>query len=128
MTCRLSDRARGEAARRFVPRNDRHRRPERNNDSRGREIIGARSFSRASCEREAGEMPREIKGPSPSSTALVDRPRCSINFQSRLNYAGWLSPIEEASPDGERAVCVTEKKGRKKGDHVKREGGGGGER
>jgi len=30
-----------------------------------------------------------------------------INFQSRLNYAGRLSPIEEASPAGERAVCAT---------------------
>lgn len=44
-----------------------------------------------------------------------------INFQSRLNYAGRLSPIEEASPDSERAVCVVQKKRkkRKKGDHVK---------
>lgn len=45
-----------------------------------------------------------------------------INFQSRLNYAGRLSPIEEASPDSERAVCVVQKKkkkGEKKGDHVK---------
>lgn len=47
-----------------------------------------------------------------------------INFQSRLNYAGRLSPIEEASPDSERAVCVVQKKKKKrkkgkKGDHVK---------
>lgn len=36
-----------------------------------------------------------------------------INFQSRLNYAGRLSPIEEASPDSERAVCVVQKKKKK---------------
>lgn len=86
-----------------------------------------------------GEMPREIKGPSPSSRRssrypgirgggffLSFLPRrgvasdadarnrsTMINFQSQLNYAGRLSPIEEASPDGERAVCVVQKKEKK---------------
>lgn len=90
-------------------------------------------------------MPREIKGPSPSSrrsprypgmkgggSFLSFLPRrgvasdadarnrsTMINFQSQLNYAGRLSPIEEASPDGERTGLCSAKKKRKKGDHVK---------
>ncbi|TGZ51253.1 Uncharacterized protein DBV15_03140 [Temnothorax longispinosus] len=47
-----------------------------------------------------------------------------INFQSRLNYAGRLSPIEEASPDSERAVCVVQKKeGKKREKRRSREDG-----
>jgi len=44
-----------------------------------------------------------------------------INFQSRLNYAGRLSPIEEASPDSERAVCVVQKKKKKEEKRRSRE-------
>jgi len=46
-----------------------------------------------------------------------------INFQSRLNYAGRLSPIEEASPDSERAVCVVQKKKKKEKKRRSREDG-----
>lgn len=111
----------------------------KNNDPRGREIIDARSWARYAEIGTEGEMPREIKGPSPSSRCSSQYPgmrgggsflsflprrgvasdadarnrSTMINFQSQLNYAERLSPIEEASPDGERAVCVVQKKEKK---------------
>ncbi|KYN23189.1 hypothetical protein ALC57_04388 [Trachymyrmex cornetzi] len=87
----------------------------KNNDSRGREIIGARME-----EKEEAPFYRSFREEESQATPTHEIDPM-INFQSRLNYAGRLSPIEEASPDSERAVCVVQKKRkkRKKGDHVK---------
>lgn len=124
----------------------------KNNDSRGREIIGARSLrvprrrgrGEERCParskdlhlhpapgvrpdnlgadgREAEEGGKEETTPfyrsfrgEESQATPTHEIDPMINFQSRLNYAGRLSPIEEASPDSERAVCVVQKKKRKK--------------
>ncbi|KYN42209.1 hypothetical protein ALC56_03347 [Trachymyrmex septentrionalis] len=87
----------------------------KNNDSRGREIIGARikGPSPSSGSRRSPRYPGSFRGEESQATPTHEIDPM-INFQSRLNYAGRLSPIEEASPDSERAVCVVQKKKKEK--------------
>ncbi|KYN04195.1 hypothetical protein ALC62_04960 [Cyphomyrmex costatus] len=82
----------------------------KNNNSREREIIGARDGREGGGEKTP--FYRSFRGEESQATPTHEIDPM-INFQSRLNYAGRLSPIEEASPDSERAVCVVQKKKKK---------------
>jgi len=107
-----------------VPQRDRERCPARSKDLHLHPAPGVRLdiLGADGREKEEEEAPfyRSFRGEESQATPTHDIDPM-INFQSRLNYAGRLSPIEEASPDSERAVCVVQKKKRKKGKRRSRE-------